>query len=459
MRTIEATAPSSYGQAVTADGRALLADALGDEHEDLRKRLRTALLPWDDEAMEFWEVAGHLPAGAFAALGRAGVFRERWASGAVFGLPYTVVMAEELAARSAGLALATMTHCEVFTGALHRLARTPWQRSLLEEALKGRAIGCFAATESGAGSDIGAVSTSASRIEGGWQVKGEKRFIGNVGTATHALVTARTTDGPRGRDLGLIIVPLGSPGVEVVGYYSKAGLHSCDTGDLRLETLVPEDALLGVPGAGLLYVTRLLFLERISVSCQALTAARISLRLACSFARQRVAFGEPVMAKQAIRHRLAAAQVDLWAAESYLEQVVGDALAGADVSHRAAGLKAFCTERAGEVVDICLQVFGGRGYLATYPIERCWRDLRASRIGGGSDEVMYELVGSLLERPDAHFDNLVADLGSRDGPDSSRRAAQADLAAAARLEVAPVGPRRALVPHPFDSRIPMRGHT
>lgn len=399
----------------TVGGRKPLMSPLGPEHLAFRERLRAALAPWEDLAGD-WEVEGHLPREIFAVLGDAGVFRERWAPGRTGGLPFAVVIAEETARVSSGLGLAVTLHSEVFVGLLSRLARSPEQIALRDRALAGQAIGCFAITEPTGGSDVAAVRTRARRTSGGWELQGEKRYTSNAGRATHAALLANIEDFPANRDLGLFVVPLDAPGVEVTGFYPKAGTHSCDAAHVVLATRLGSDALLGTPGLGLLYVMQSLELERIAVSAQLVLASRTAVRLAVGYLRRREQFSRHLSEMQALRHRLADMTARVWSAESFLASVVLAALEGRDVGHETAGLKLTCAATAAYTIDESLQMFGGRGYTANYPLERMWRDVRLARIGAGTDEVMRELIASAVDRPDAEADAVLDWLEAHDVP-------------------------------------------
>ena len=383
---------------------------------DFAERVAAVTAAWGPDVAAQWERDRRVPPEPFRALGAAGCYRERWAQGATAGLSTTMTMVEQLAALSSGLALGVVTHCEVFTGALHALARSPGQRRLLDAALSGEVIGCFAATERDAGSDLAAVTTIAHPTAGGWRLVGAKHFIGNLGTATHALVVAHNLGEKEGRDLSLFLLPLAHPDVAVDGYYEKLGLASCPIGDLSFDAELPKDALLGPPGTALLQVTRLLQLERIAISAQLIAAARRSLGLAVAFGRRRRLFGERLLDKQAWRHRLADGQARLLAVEALLESVVSQAGEGKGVGRQTAALKLCATQMATAVVDDCLQLFGGRGYTTNFPLEGYWRDIRAARIGGGSDELMRELVASGMDRPSAFFDPWLDELDANDTP-------------------------------------------
>ena len=388
----------------------------------VRAAVRAALSGVDDAEVDRWERDGHLPRAVLAGLGEADVFRRRWAAGAEEGLPLLAAVSEETSAVCSGLALAVLGHCEIFTGALAWLADTPGQQALLADALGGRALGCFAATEEHGGSDLAGVRTVATpRPGGGWRLTGAKRYVSNLGGATHAVVLARVAGRPRSSDLALLLLPLDAPGVEVTGFFPTVGLRSCDVGAMRIDTELQPDALLGAPGLGLAYASRLLQFERIAICVQLVAGAGRALRLAAAYARRRETGGVRLLDRQAVRHRLAGHQAELWAVEGALRAVLEDAAAGLAVSHRVAGLKLVATRMAEEVTDGCLQVFGARGYTTNFPLERWWRDTRLARIGGGADEVMSDAVASFLDRRAPVEDETLDRLEAADQPFSPTR--------------------------------------
>lgn len=383
----------------------------------VRAAVGSALSDVDEAEVDRWEAAGHLPRTALVGLAEAGVFHRRWAAGAEEGLPLLAAISEETGAVCSGLALAVLGHCEVFTGALVWLADTPGQRALLADALDGRALGCFAATEEHGGSDLTGVRTVATpRPDGGWHLTGAKRYVSNLGSATHALVLARVAGRPRSSDLALFVLPLVAPGAEVTGFFPTVGLRSCDVGALRIDAELEPDALLGAPGLGLAYASRLLQFERIAICVQLVAGAGRALRLAAAYARRRETGGVRLLDRQALRHQLAGHQAELWAVEGALRAVLEDAAAGLAVSHRVAGLKLVATRVAEQVTDGCLQVFGARGYTTNFPLERWWRDTRLARIGGGADEVMSDAVASFLDRRAPVEDEVLDRLEAADQP-------------------------------------------
>jgi alkylation response protein AidB-like acyl-CoA dehydrogenase len=401
----------------TIGDRPRLVPLFDDEHHAFRSTIRVASKAFAGDVAD-WERAGHLPRAPFAALGAAGVFQERWAAGPAGGLRHGVVLAEEAARISAGFGLAMTVHAEVFCGLLLRLARSEGQRAVLADALEGRAVGCFAVTEPRGGSDVQGAVTTLRRVDGGWRLEGEKRFISNAGSATHAVVlVGAPTEQPQGRRrTSLALVPLDAPGVHVTGFYPKAGTPECDAAHIEFDAVLGEDALLGPEGLGAVYAMRALVLERIAVSAQLLVAARTSLRLAAAYMRRRHQFGQRLLDHQALRHRFADATAKTWSAEAMLAGVVAAMAAGRNVTPEAAATKLLCAEAAQLATDESLQFVGGRGYTANYPFERMWRDVRLARIGAGTDEIMRELIAEAVDRSDPSYESLLDDYVEADVP-------------------------------------------
>jgi alkylation response protein AidB-like acyl-CoA dehydrogenase len=403
----------------------LAAGVQAGQYQDL---LRRACAAFPDGAAQQWEAERHIPRAALSALAAGGVFRARWEPGAIAGLPHAVAMSQELSRYSSGLAVAAMGHSEIFIGALTRHARTQAQHALLRDALDGQAIGCFAATEPQGGSSLADLVTSAERADGGWRLRGTKRFVSNAGGATHAAVLARAgtagvpagtcaapTAGPQ--DLSLFVVPLNLPGVRVDGFFDMSGARACDVGQVTFDAVVSPDALLGRQGLGLLYASHLLQFERLAICAQLLAAAQGALGLATAYARRRVVGGSRVMDKQVIRHRLALGYAELWNLQSRLASLVEMAVRTDGMpAHQIAALKLTTAQAVTRLVDMCQQVFGARGDTTAYPLEKLARDCRIARIGGGTDEVLADVVASLIDRPDAAAEDLLDRAAAADLP-------------------------------------------
>jgi alkylation response protein AidB-like acyl-CoA dehydrogenase len=385
--------------------------------EGFREAVRTAVKPFDDEVTAAWEADRHVPTAAVAQLAEQGVFRDRWEHGAFGGLEHLVALVEELFRCNAGLALASMGHSEIFIGALTRHGSTPAHARLLDDAPSGRAVGCFAATEPQGGASLAGIRCRATATDEGWHLKGTKRYISNIGSATHAVVLARADSSQEGADLCLFVVPLDTPGVSIDGFFDSSGVQACDVGQLTMDVQLPTDALLGSRGLGLLYASHLLQFERLAICALLLGGAESALQLATAHARFRPVDGGRVLDKQAIRHHLALARADLWTLQSRLGDIVGFAVREQEMPpHQISALKLTAGKRVVEIIDTSMQVFGARGNTSAFPLERLWRDCRIARIGGGTDEVLADVVASYVDRPDHRADAFIAAAVAADQP-------------------------------------------
>ncbi len=383
-----------------------------------RQRIRDVLDDYDGDTLASWEASGHVPREAIARLARGGIFRERWDPGAERGLPYLIVMSQETSSRNGGLAIAAMGHSEMFIGGLTWLGESAAHRALLADALAGRAVGCFSATEPQGGSSLTDIRATATRCAAGWRLSGCKRYVSNVGQASHVLVLSRTHSARDTDDLGIFIVPLVHPGVRVDGFIRMVGARACDVGQITIDAELPADALLGRAGLGLAYASHLLSFERISISAQLIASAEFALRLAISYARQRLVGGSRILDKQVIRHRLAGCQANLWTLQSRLRELTDYARQQERMPTREiAALRLVAGEAAGRIVDTCMQVLGARGCSETFPLERLWRDCRLARLGGGTDEVLADLIASGIDRDDPGYDTLLSAYLAADHPE------------------------------------------
>jgi alkylation response protein AidB-like acyl-CoA dehydrogenase len=381
------------------------------QQDEFRTLLRDVLDGFTAAEVASWEQDRHLPMTAVAAIAQHGIFRTRWEPGAEAGLSMLIALSQETCQLSSGLALAVMGHSEMFIGALTWLAATAGQRALREEALDGRIVGCFAATEPQGGSDLAGIRSTATRAAGtagGWRLRGRKRYVSNIGGASHVLMLARPDTASDASDLGLFIMPLDAPGVTVERYFDAVGIAACDVGEVSFDTVLSADAALGNPGLGMMYATHLLNFERISICAQLLASAELSLRLAVAYARRRTVGGARVFDRQAIRHRLAGCQAELWNLQGRLAELVGRIeREGGMPAREIAAFKLTAAEATGRIVDASMQVFGARGCMRGFPVEHIWRDTRLARLGGGTDEVLADLVASGLDRTDPRVESLL----------------------------------------------------
>ena len=253
-------------------------------------------------------------------------------------------------------------------------------------------IAAFGLTEPGAGSDAAGMRTSAERSGAGWILNGTKRYITNAPYAKVALIMARTSkeNQPKNAHVSAFIVPMDLPGVSVGKTDKKMGQAGSSIADIILEDVVlPDEALLGGElGKGFSFAMNSLDNGRISVGAMATAYARRALDSALRYATERKAFGEPIANFQLIQQMLAECEIEIYAAECMMRDVTRRADARESVLRKVAAFKVFASEMCGRVVDRCVQIYGGAGYLAEYNAERFFRDARVFRIYEGTTQIL-----------------------------------------------------------------------
>lgn len=388
--------------------------ATHEELADFRARARAVarerVAPLHAEA----ERTGTFPREAYAALGAAGLVRERWGDGgdAVRG----VILAEELSrAGAGGVAVGCTLAMEPVVAALARHGDGALLKDVLDQALDGRQVGCFAASEPAGGSDLAGLRTTATRDGDGWRIRGEKKFVSLGPVADFALVLCRTATGDDPR-LALFHVP--ASGMRVVRPLRPLGLASLSTAWMGIDAQVPGEALLGRPGLGLMAATHALNHERFAAAAQFTGLCLRAIDLTTAHLHRRTQFGRPLIEHQALRLRLADLSAQVTVLRHGLYGAAADSPGGPEFGTREiAAFKVTAARLAGTVVDECLHLFGGMGYLEDEtPLAQMYRDVRLARLGGGTDEVMWELVAAGLVPDFAAYD---ADVAPYDGAGTS----------------------------------------
>jgi acyl-CoA dehydrogenase len=253
-------------------------------------------------------------------------------------------------------------------------------------------IAAFGLTEPGSGSDSAGMQTTAVKTDSGWVLSGTKRYITNAPYAKMAVIMARTSKEnlPKNAHVSAFIVPMDTPGVSVGKIDKKMGQAGSSIADIILEDVhLPDDALLGgETGRGFVFAMKSLDNGRISVGAASTAYAKRALDSALRYATERKAFGEPIANFQLIQQMLAESETEIYAAECMMADVTARADAGENVLRKAAAFKVFASEMCGRVVDRCVQVYGGAGYLAEYDAERFFRDARVYRIYEGTTQIL-----------------------------------------------------------------------
>ncbi|MBI3031253.1 MAG: acyl-CoA dehydrogenase family protein [Candidatus Rokubacteria bacterium] len=370
---------------------------LTPEHDAFRKALRTVvereLAPHADE----WEAAGIFPREIFALMGKLGYLGLRFSpdyGGAGLDFWYTLILAEELVkCGSVGTAVGLLAHMEFALSVIDARGTPEQKTEYLAPAIRGEKIAAIGITEPGAGSDVGAIRTTARRTGGDWVINGAKTFITNGTRADFLSLLARTGDpGPRG--LSVIIFPTDTKGFRVGKALRKMGAHASDTAELFFdECPVPLRNLVGEEGRGFGYVMDHFKGERLVLSGLALGVMERLWQEGTRYAGERQVFGKPLGQFQAWRHRLADARTTIEAARQLTywacERLNRD---GPDASLAVSMAKLFTAEHVKRVANEVFQLHGGYGYIEESPICRLYRDVAGFTIGAGTSEVMREII-------------------------------------------------------------------
>ena len=271
---------------------------------------------------------------------------------------------------------------------------TPEQKARwLPPMAAGEWIGAIAMTEPGAGSDLQGIRTTATRDGDHWLLNGAKTFITNGINSDLVIVVARTDPDAGSRGISLLVVERDMPGFTRGRKLDKIGLHAQDTAELFFDDVrVPAANLLGNEGGGFVHLMERLPRERMSIAIMALASLRAALDWTVSYTTQRTAFGQPVAAFQNTGFELATAVTEVDVLEAYLDKAVLELNAGTLTAVDAAKAKLWATDVQHRVLDRCLQLFGGYGFMAEYPIARAYSDARVQTIYGGTSEIMKTII-------------------------------------------------------------------
>jgi acyl-CoA dehydrogenase len=253
-------------------------------------------------------------------------------------------------------------------------------------------IGSLAVTEPDGGSDVASLRTRAERDGDSYVVNGTKTFI-TSGARADFVTTAVRTGGPGHGGISLLVVPTDAPGFSVVRRLEKMGWHCSDTAELAfVDCRVPAANLIGAEGSAFVQIAQNFAGERLGLATQAHATAQRCLDLSVAYAKQRIVFGKPLIAKQTVRHTLVEMARSVELARTYTHAVLARAAAGEQVPAEAAQAKNASVATCDFVVDKAVQLHGGFGYLRDAEVERHYRDARILGIGGGATEVMNDLI-------------------------------------------------------------------
>jgi acyl-CoA dehydrogenase len=373
----------------------------GDEHEALRESIRSFIEREIRPHAPEWETAEEFPRELFTRMGELGFLGLKYPEeygGQGGDHLHDAVLTEEMGrCGSGGVAAGIGGHIGIATPPIFTFGTEEQKQRWLVPSIKGEKIAALAITEPGAGSDVAGIKTFARRDGDEYVVNGGKTFITN-GVRGDIFVTAvKTTEAGGHQGLSFLVLEREMPGFTVSRKLEKLGWHASDTGELAFSDVrVPVENLLGEENKGFYLVMANFQWERLLMALGAVGGMQAMFERSLAYVKEREAFGRPIGSFQAIRHKLAEMATLVEACRDYTYHGLRLFAAGQDCLREVSIAKLFCTEAAVKVADDAVQVHGGYGYMREYDVERGLRDARLGPIGGGTSEIMKEIIGKQL---------------------------------------------------------------
>jgi acyl-CoA dehydrogenase len=372
------------------------------EYELLRDQVRRFVEEEIKPRADAWERDGFVPRAVLRRMGELGFFGIRYPAeygGSEMNVLATVVFAEELGRSTyGGVAITALVHTDMASVHLFNAGTAAQRARWMPGIVSGEVVTAVAVTEPDAGSDVKGIRTRARRDGDSYVIDGTKLYITN-GVHADLYCVAAKTDGaaPASRGVTMFLVEGDAPGLRVGRALDKHGWRSSDTAELIFEGCrVPAENILGAEGQGFYSIMRNFQNERLVLGAMAMGEAQAALAMTLDWVKNRKAFGAPLWANQAVRHKLAMLAAKVEAGRQLVYATGCRTAAGEDCTKEVSMIKAYCGELVNEVMYACLQFHGGLGFMRETPIERMARDARVQSIGGGATEVMLEEVAKRL---------------------------------------------------------------
>ena len=373
-----------------------------EEHDLFRQSFRRFVERVIKPHQERWRAEGMVDREAWRKAGQGG-FLCPWLEEAYGGpggdfLHSCVVMEELAQAYESGFAISL--HSDVVVPYIHEFGSEEQKQRWLPGCASGELVTAIAMTEPGTGSDLAAIATTATRDGDAYVINGAKTFISNGILCDLCVVAAKTDPDPQNahRGISLFVVEAGTPGFIKGKKLAKMGMASQDTSELAFEDCrVPAKNLLGEEGQGFLMLMRKLQQERLVVAVGSQAGAEVVLRDTIAYCKERKAFGKPISKFQNTQFKLAECATKVEVGRTFVDRLIAEHVAGKHLVKECSMAKLWQTEMLGQVVDECLQLFGGYGYMLEYPITRAYMDARVQRIFAGTNEIMKVIIAKQLD--------------------------------------------------------------
>lgn len=371
-----------------------------EEHNIFREQVRKWVEKEITPHADAWEKAGQIPREVYKKAGAQGYLCS-WIEETYGGMGadwlYSVIVMEEIA-KSGNSGVAFALHSDVVVPYLHAFGSEEQKKKWLPGCVDGSIITAIAMTEPGTGSDLAAIQTTATDKGDHWVINGSKTFISNGLISNLVIVVAKTGNDPANPhgNHSLFVVEEGAKGFERGRKLDKIGMKAQDTSELYFnDCVIPKANILGDVGAGFYYLMQKLQQERLVVALGAAVGMEMAVAETIKYTKERKAFGKPLSKLQNTRFKLVESHGKAVIARVYVDRLIEAHMRGENIVAETSIAKYWVTDALCEVVDECLQLHGGFGYMREYPIAKAYEDARVQRIYAGANEIMKEIVAKV----------------------------------------------------------------
>lgn len=349
---------------------------------------------------EQWDADGIVPQSAWLQAGQAGLLcaevPTEYGGGGGTYLHETVIMQEQLRAGCVGFG--NQVHSQIVVPYILNYGNAEQKARWLPTMATGEMVGAIAMTEPNTGSDLQSVKCTAIKDGDDYVINGSKTYITNGQNCGLVIVVAKTDPSLGAKGISLVVVETDNPGFKRGRNLKKLGQAAADTSEMFFEDCrVPQSNLLGEEGKGFVQLMQQLPQERLNIAQAAVVEMERALQITIDFVKQRRAFGQRVLDFQNTRFKLAECKTEALIARTFVDQCLIKHIAGDLDAATASMAKYWCTQKQCDIVDECLQLHGGAGYMDEYEISRMYKDARVQKIYGGTNEIMKELIGRTLD--------------------------------------------------------------
>lgn len=370
-----------------------------EEHQLFRESLRAFLEKEVRPNIDQWELDRELPRSIYQKFGEMGYFGlmqpEKY-GGMDLDFWYTVIFNEELARmNSGGFGASIGAHPYLALTHINAEGNEQQKQDYLIPGILGERIGCLAITEPFGGSDVQSIRTTAIKEGDHYRINGSKTFITNGVNSDYIVAAVKTDPTAKAKGISMMLIDRDTPGVSATKL-KKLGWHASDTGEIAFDdVLVPVGNLLGYEGAGFFYIMQHFVLERLTMAIGGVAAAEYALEVALKYMSEREAFGRTINKFQVLRHRVAQMSAEIEMNKHFCYSLCQRFQDGDYLVKEASMAKLLGTQLADSVINQCLQMFGGYGFMEEYPLARMYRDTRLGQIGGGTSEILCEIIAKI----------------------------------------------------------------